>query len=210
MRQEKLTFIIVFLTFIVFSLVQPVSAEGQGTSTPKENLFSGLSLKFGWMTKPNVEGLGDKWIASIAFDKKIRPYLAWGLECQPYFRGYKGGDIKTSLIAGNVFLNAKGGYPIGKLINMKALWFLKPLKLYGGLGAGVELSNISVTIEGESYNDFNLHFAWHMIFGVEYALPKISFIVEYQPVRVIDKNLEPSTIKSSYLFLGIRLYNFKI
>ncbi|MCK5056995.1 MAG: hypothetical protein KAT34_10090 [Candidatus Aminicenantes bacterium] len=197
MKQKKQNLTIYCLVFFILLVTNSGFAKKKNVSNTDEKLFSGFSLKLG----------ANKWIGSIGFDLGLKPWLALGLEFQPYFRSFKSETdpvFKTSEITGNIFLNLKAGYPVGKLIKSNTLRFLKPLKLYGGIGAGTKISNFTVTMSGDSINDFNLRFAWHMIFGAEYPLSKISIILEYQPVKVINKDLEPSTVKSNYWMIGIR------
>jgi hypothetical protein len=183
------------------------SVSGQAAVKPAhhssgEGLFQGGFIKMGLMTSPDADRFGDKWIAAIGFDRMVIPYLAWGLEFQPYFRSNKYTDFKYSIFAGNLFLNIKGGYPVGKLV--KALKFLHPLKICAGLGAGAELSVTSFTFPDDDMTKFKARFAWHMIFGAEYDLKKFGLILEIQPLRVIHSELEPSTLKYSYIMFGIR------
>jgi hypothetical protein len=169
-----------------------------------DDLFQGGFIKMGLMTSPDAEGLGDKWIAAIGFDRMVIPYLAWGLEFQPYFRSNKYQDFKYSLFAGNLFLNVKGGYPVGKLVKAKTLRFFHPLKVFAGLGAGTELSLTSFSLPDDDMTKFKVRFAWHLVFGAEYDLKNLGLIFEIQPLRVIHSELEPSTIKYSYIMFGIR------
>lgn len=195
---------------ILFAMVLLFLASTSGRAAVKraqpssgDGLFQGGFVKLGLMTSPAADGLGDKWIAAIGFDRMVIPYLAWGLEFQPYLRSEKYQDIKYNHYAANLFLNARGGYPVGKLV--KALKFLHPLKVFAGLGAGAELSVTSITLPDDDMTKFKARFAWHLAFGFEYATGKGGLIFEIQPVRVSHSELEPSTIKYSYIMLGIRL-----
>jgi hypothetical protein len=72
------------------------------------------------------------------------------------------------------------------------------------LGAGAELSVTSLTILDDDMVKFKARIAWHMLFGIEYAIGKGGLIFEIQPVRVIHSELEPSASKYSYIMFGIR------
>ena len=167
----------------------------------QEKLFSGFYLKGGTMTSPKMDSFGDKWIAVLGFDKVIGKYMAWGLEFQPYYRNFSEASFDLSFhnLSMNIFVNFKGGINFGK--------FFEPLKfftLYGGVGVGTSLSFSYIDFEGVSSTDFAAHFAWHYMIGSEISLGKMNLILEVQGVRVIDPDIDPSTISLGYFMIGIR------
>lgn len=167
----------------------------------QEKLFSGFYLKGGTMTSPKVDGFGDKWIFALGFDKPIGSYLTWGLEFQTYYRNYSvdSFDFTMHSLASNIFLNVKGGINLGKFIKK-----LKFLTLYGGLGVGTSLSFSYIDFSGVSSTDFATRFAWHYMFGGEISLGKMNIILEIQGVKVIDPDIDPSTMSLNYLLVGLR------
>lgn len=197
--------VILALVMVLLISEQSILAQKQKHLAAGDGLFRGTYVKFGLMTSPDADGFGDKWIAAIGFDRMIMPYLAWGLEFQPYVRSAKHPNFKYTSFTSNLFLHAKGGYPVGKLIKAKALRFIAPLKAFAVIGAGTELSVTALTFPDDDDTQFKARFAWHLVFGFEYAIGKGGLILEIQPVRVIHSELEPSSIKYSYILLGIRL-----
>ncbi len=167
----------------------------------QEKLFSGIFLKGGFMTSPSGVGLGESWISGIGFDSSIGKYLTWGFELQPYTRSITIPAISTtfSSIAGNVFLNIKGGINMGKIINA-----LRSMNLYLGAGAGTQLLYQSVKYSGASDSEFMANFMWHILFGAEFDIGKLNLIVEWQFDKTIVKNLDPSTVSTTFLMFGIR------
>ena len=167
----------------------------------QEKLFSGFYLKGGVMTSPKVDSFGEKWIVSLGFDSPIGNYLTWGLEFQPYYRNFSDDLINLTMhsLASNIFLNVKGGVNPGR--------FYKPLKfltLYGGLGIGSSLSFFYVDIDGASGSEFDVMFAWHFMFGGEISLGKMNVIIEFQGVKVVDPDIDPSTMSLGYFLIGLR------
>jgi len=167
----------------------------------QDKLFSGFYLKAGTITSPKIDSFGDKWIIALGFDKAIGKYMAWGIEFQPFYRNFSDESIDLSMhnLSMNVFVNFKAGINLGK--------FFEPLKLftlYGGLGVGSSLSFSYIDIAGVTGSDFNVMFAWHYMFGSEIALGKMNLILEIQGVKVIDPDIDPSTMSLNYFMLGIR------
>ena len=164
-------------------------------------LFSGFYLKGGAMTSPKVDSFSDKWIISLGFDKAIGKYMAWGLEFQPYYRNFseESFDLSFHNLSMNVFVNFKGGINPGI--------FFEPLKfltLYGGLGVGTELSFSYIDFEGVTSTEFAVRFAWHYMIGSEISLGKMNVILEIQGVKVIDPDIDPSTMSLGYFMIGLR------
>jgi len=167
----------------------------------QEKLFSGFFLKGGFMTSPSGVDFGNSWITGLGFDSPIGKYLTWGLELQPYYRSFTIPAISTtfSSIAGNVFFNVKAGTNLGMITNS-----LKFMNLYLGVGAGTQLVYQSVKFSGVTDSEFIVNFAWHILFGTEFNIGKLNLIVEWQFDKTIVKNLDPSTVSTTFLMFGIR------
>jgi len=164
-------------------------------------LFKGFYLKGGWMTKPKVDSFGDKWVLDLGFDTPIGKYLTWGLEFQPYFRSFSDDvfDFTTYNLVTNIFLNVKAG------INLGILWDkIDFMTVYFGGGPGVSLSYIYADLEGSTRSQFDVFFAWHIVYGVEFKLGKMNIIAEFQSNKVINPDFDPSTESASYFLLGLR------
>jgi len=164
-------------------------------------LFKGFFTKFGYMTSPKVDSLGDKWVVDLGFDSPIGQYATWGLELQPYFRSYSAPLINftASNLVTNIFLNVKGG------INLGQLWDkLKIMTIYLGGGPGVSLGYLYSDFAGVTGSQFDVFFAWHIVYGAEFKLGKMNIIVEFQSNKVINPDIDPSTQSSRYFLVGLR------
>jgi opacity protein-like surface antigen len=163
-----------------------------------EKLFSGYSAKFGLQTSPKTIGFGDRWLLDLGRDWGINPFLAVGLELQPYFHHISAASLSMSIIGANLFVNAKGGVNIGRFV--EKLKFLTP---YVGLGLGGAFASTSSKFENEKVSRTDFNFAWHLMFGLEVALKNLSLILEIQTVKISDPELSPDTAQH-FLMLGIR------
>jgi hypothetical protein len=163
-----------------------------------KKLFSGYFAKFGLMTSPKAS-FGDKWLLDFGKDWGIiNPFMTVGFEVQPYFRSFSDSDFSDSTLGANFFINAKGGANIGRFV--KKLNFLTP---YVGFGLGGTFSFSSSKAGTEKINDTNLYFAWHLMFGSEVVLKKMSVILELQMVKVSVPKISPDAIQY-FLMLGAR------
>jgi len=169
----------------------------QRASPPVEKLFSGLSAKFGIMTQPAAR-FGDRWLLAIGYDKGINPFLAAGLELQPYFRSFSDADFSDTTIGANLFLNAKGGVNIGRFAES-----LKLLTPYLGVGLGGAMAFSSSKSGSEKVSDFAFNFAWHMMFGIEVELKGMSAILEFQILKVSLPDINPDPTQYFWMF-GVR------
>jgi len=167
----------------------------------QKKLFSGFYLKGGYMLSPSGLGFGESWISSIGFDSPIGGFLTWGFELQPFYRSKTVNVLNTtfSSIGGNAFLNIKAGVNMGILKNS-----LKFMNIYFGGGAGAQLLNQSVKFSGNTESEFIARFAWHILLGTEFDLGSINLIFDLQFNKTIIKNLDPSTVSSTFLLVGIR------
>ncbi len=164
-------------------------------------LFKGFYLKAGYMTKPKVDSLGDKWVFDLGFDTPIGKYAAWGLEFQPYFRSFSADaiDFTAYNLVTNIFLNVKGG------INLGVLWDkIDFITLFLGGGPGVSLGYLYTDYNGITGSQFDVMFAWHIVYGAEFKLGKMNIIVEFQSNKVINTEIDPSTQSSNYFLFGLR------
>ncbi len=166
-----------------------------------EILFKGFFLKGGYMTNPKVESIGDKWVADLGFDSPIGKYATWGLEFQPYFRSYSADLINFTAynLVTNIFLNVKCGINLGRLWNK-----LKIMTVFLGGGPGVSLSYLYTDYNGITGSQFDVMFAWHLVYGAEFQLGKMNIIVEFQSNKVINSDLDPSTQSSNFVLFGLR------
>lgn len=193
------------LLALLFSLPMAAVELAKKTDTDIKGLFGGGFLKFGIQTSPKMDRFADKWLVSIGFDKRlVIPYLTWGLEFQPFYRSIDDPDFSVRSVVCNLFFNLKGGYPVGRLVRSDMLRFLRPFKVYGGLGAGSELSLSYITFRDDDNTEFKTRFAWHMVFGIEYALKGFGVFIEFQPLWVTHSELDPSAVSSSCILFGIR------
>lgn len=166
-------------------------------SAAPEKLFSGLAAKFGIMTTP-AASFGDRWLLALTYEKGINPFLAAGLELQPYFRSFSDAEISDSTVGANLFLNAKGGVNIGRFAES-----LKLLTPYAGFGLGMAFATSSSKSGSEKVSRTDFNFAWHLMFGLEVVLKKLSLISEIQIIKISvpETDLDPSRY---FLMLGVR------
>ncbi|MEN8222067.1 MAG: SH3 domain-containing protein [Acidobacteriota bacterium] len=164
-------------------------------------LFKGFYLKGGWMTKPSVDSLGDKWVADLGFDSPIGKYATWGLEFQPYFRSFSADSIDFTAynLVTNIFLNVKGGISPGLLWDK-----LDFITVFLGAGPGVSLGYLYTDFEGVTGSQFDVMFAWHIVYGAEFRLGKMNIVVEFQSNKVINTDVDPSTQSANYFLIGLR------
>jgi opacity protein-like surface antigen len=174
----------------------PRPRAGAKSTTP-EKLFSGLAVKFGIMTTPAAR-FGDRWLLAFTFEKGINPFLTAGLELQPYFRSFSDAEISDSTVGANLFLNAKGGVNIGRFV--ESLRLLTP---YAGFGLGMAFAASSSKSGSEKVSRTDFNFAWHLMFGLEVVLKKLSLIYEIQIIKISvpETNPDPSRY---FMMLGIR------
>lgn len=180
---------------------EPQARAGKKPARPapqsSDVLCQGLSARFGLMTAP-AASFGDRWLLSLAWDKGFSPYFAAGLELQPYFRGFSDAEFRSSTLAANLFLKAKAGVNLGRLV--EKLDFLTP---YAGLGLGAALAATSSSFQNQKISQFDVNFAWHLLLGLELNLKSIDLIVEFQALKVSIPELEPN-ITQYFLMLGFR------
>ncbi len=167
--------------------------------TPESSdvLFQGLSARFGLMTAP-AASFGDRWLLSLAYDRGFNPYFTLGLEIQPYFRSFSDAEFRSSTLAANLFLKAKAGVNLGRFV--EKLDFLTP---YAGLGLGAALASTSSSFQDQKISQFDINFAWHLLFGLELNLKSIDLIMEFQALKVSFPELEPN-ITQYFLLFGFR------
>jgi len=103
-----------------------------------------------------------------------------------------------STMGANLFVNAKGGVNIGRFV--EKLNFLTP---YIGFGLGGAFASTSSTFENEKASRTDFYFAWHLMFGLEVALKKMSVILELQTVKIAVPETSPDAAQH-FLMLGIR------
>jgi opacity protein-like surface antigen len=163
-----------------------------------EKLFSGYYAKFGLQTSPKTIGFGDRWLLDLGRDWGINPFLAVGLELQPYFHHISAASLSMSIIGANLFVNAKGGVNIGRFV--EKLDFLTP---YIGFGLGGAFASTSSTFESEKVSRTNFYFAWHLMFGFEVTLKNMDLILELQTVKVSVPGISPDAAQH-FLMLGVR------
>ena len=166
------------------------------SATP-EKLFSGLAAKFGYMTAP-AASFGDRWLLACTYEKGINPFLAAGLELQPYFRSFSDATLSSSTLGANLFLNAKCGVNIGRFVES-----LKLLTPYAGFGLGMAFAATSSEFGGEKVSQSDFNFAWHLMFGIEVALKNLSLLYEIQIIKISvpETNPDPSRY---FMMLGVR------
>jgi opacity protein-like surface antigen len=162
-----------------------------------EKLFSGFFAKFGLMTTP-AASFGDKWLLDFGKDWGINPFLAAGFELQPYFRSFSDSGFSDSTLGANIFVNAKGGVNLGRFV--ETLKFLSP---YIGFGLGSAFAASSSKFGTEKVSSTNFYFAWHLMFGVEVVLKKMSAILEFQIIKIAVPEISPD-LAQHFLMLGIR------
>jgi opacity protein-like surface antigen len=162
-----------------------------------EKLFSGLSAKFGLRTTP-AGSLGDRWLLALALDKGINPFLALGLEVQPYYRHFKDTELSASTLGTQLFANVKGGVNIGRFVPS-----LKLLTPYLGCGLGGAFAFSSSTAGEEKASRANFYFAWHLMFGLEVALKNMSVILELQSIKISVPETTPD-LTQYFWMIGIR------
>ncbi|HSQ36096.1 MAG TPA: SH3 domain-containing protein [Candidatus Binatia bacterium] len=179
----------------------PAKAAARGRGSAKiaapEKLFSGLAAKFGYRT--NLPGrFGDRWLLALTYEKGINPFLAAGLELQPYFRSFSDAGFSDSALGANLFLNAKGGVNIGRFV--ESLKFLTP---YAGFGLGTAFISSSSEFGGGKVGSTDLYFAWHLMFGFEVALKKLGLIFEIQMLKVSVPEIDPDPTQG-WMMIGVR------
>jgi hypothetical protein len=171
--------------------------EFKETKPAGGHLFSGFSLKIGWMTSPNAGGFGNTWLASVAYDFGIQRNFALGFEIQPSYHSYS--DIGLTTIPVLAFVNFKAGFNAGDLVK-----FMRFINLYGGAGAGAETSFNSIKFDdGETVSKFKARFAFHFLFGAEIDLKAVRLVGEYQLMQASDPNVD-TTYFRHYILLGLR------
>ena len=69
--------------------------RGRGTSSDQARLFSGWSMKIGWMSHPNGGGFGDTWLASLGYDFGIQRNFAVAFEIMPSYHNYSDIGLKV-------------------------------------------------------------------------------------------------------------------
>ena len=166
-------------------------------STAPEKLFSGLTAKFGLMTKP-AGGFGDRWLLACTYEKGINPFLAAGLELQPYFRSFSDAEFSSSTLGANLFLNAKGGVNIGRFVES-----LKLLTPYAGFGLGMAFATSSSKFGSDKASSTDFNFAWHLMFGIEVALKNLSLLYEIQIIKISVPETDPDPSRY-FMMLGVR------
>jgi hypothetical protein len=195
---KKLIFFIIIASFFL----QPVLGEEK-----KEVLFSGFNFKIGFQTSPETEGFLNKLIFALGADYGINEYLSWGWEAQPFFKSSSSDgppEFSRTLFAANFFANVKAGIRMGQFISGKSLDFLKPLKIFFGIGLGARPAFSSFRVDDDSDSSFDLKFAWRIMYGFQYSLEKFSIIMEIQSVKVINKDLDPGTLTYNFIMFGLR------
>ncbi|MCJ7581601.1 MAG: hypothetical protein MUP98_13825 [Candidatus Aminicenantes bacterium] len=190
LRTTILLVIILLFSFYPLYARQSLPPDNQ-SSIKKENLLSGLSLKFGWLQSVYLDRINDKWLASVALNFGLGRNFAWGFEIQPSYQSEKFTDISMKIIPIMGFLNLKGG--------MK---FLFPT-FFAGAGVGAMANYTSIKYDGETYSDFSVIPAYHFLAGFELDLKSFALLIEYQMIKVIDPDIDPDSY-THYLLLGIR------
>jgi hypothetical protein len=101
-------------------------------------------------------------------------------------------------VGANLFLNAKGGANLGRF--SESLKFLTP---YAGFGLGMAFAASSSKSGSEKASRTDFNFAWHMLFGLEVVLKKLSLIYEIQIIKISvpETNPDPSRY---FMMLGVR------
>lgn len=176
---------------------KPAPRPQPAKAAVQEKLFSGLAVKFGLRTKPPAS-FGDRWLLSLAWEKGLNPFLAAGLELQPYFRSSSDAGFSSSALGANLFLNAKGGVNMGRF--SEKLKFLTP---YAGAGLGGAFASYSSKFEGQKASGTQFNFAWHMMFGLEAAVKNLSAILEFQILKVSVADIDPD-LTQYFWMLGVR------
>ncbi|MBN2345878.1 MAG: SH3 domain-containing protein [Candidatus Aminicenantes bacterium] len=174
---------------------KPVPAPAKAAAP--EKLFAGLALKFGIQTTPAAD-FADRWLLALTYEKGINPFLAAGVEIQPYFRSYSDAEFSASTLGANLFLNAKGGVNLGRFT--EKLKFLTPYAGFG-LGPAFAFSNSKAGAEKASSADFR--FAWHLLFGFEVTLKKLGLIYEIQILKVSVAETDPD-LTQYFMMVGVR------
>ena len=81
---------------------------------------------------------------------------------------------------------------------------LKFLTVYLGGGPGVSLSYLHTDYQGVTGSQFDVMFAWHIVYGLEVGLGKMNIVVEFQSNKVINPDADPSTQSSRCFLIGLR------
>jgi len=208
-KKNKGKISMIFFLCFWFLLISPLHTkqqEKQATQVknkslklaPSNTLFTGFHYKGGWMSYPEADGFGNKWILSVGYDIGLMNYLYLGAELQPYFRNFSYGDLSHSSFSTNLFIHIRGGINLGEIFRK-----LKFLKLQAGLGPGIEFSNTSIESEGLSGSDLNVRPAWHLVYGVEIILKKVNIILEFQTIHVAVPDISPDP-SYRFVMVGIR------
>jgi opacity protein-like surface antigen len=163
-----------------------------------EKLFTGFYAKFGLQTSPKTFGFGDQWLLDVGRDWGINPFLAVGLELQPYFHRSSDTSSSMNIIGTNLFVNAKGGVNIGRFV--EKLKFLTP---YAGIGLGGAFASLSSNFGNDKFSSTDFNFAWHLLFGLEVALKNLSVLLEIQTVKILVPDVSPDTALH-FLMIGVR------
>jgi opacity protein-like surface antigen len=182
---------------------EPVSSRPAKKSkiipaSASEKLFSGYYAKFGLQTSPKTSGFGNRWLLDLGRDWGINPFLAVGLELQPYFHHSANEAFSINTMGANLFVNARGGVNIGRFVEQ--LKFLTP---YAGIGLGGAFASSSSKLGDEKFSSSDFNFAWHLMFGFEVALKNLSVIMEIQTVKISVPEVAPDPAQH-FLMIGVR------
>ncbi len=156
---------------------------------------SGFFLKIG----VDAKGYGH-WIGSVGFDFRLFKYLALGIEVMPSLTRLSNDaiDLDQTTTSALAYLNIKTG---------TSLHFIKPkldfIKVYGGWGGGLALSNTKVTYEGTTSTLFKTDPSMHIGVGFEMDTGAFNLIFEYNRRRILDPDVDPD-ICLEYLMFGFR------
>jgi opacity protein-like surface antigen len=164
----------------------------------REKLFSGYYAKFGLQSSPKTSGFGNRWLLDLGRDWGINPFLAVGLELQPYYHHSGNAEFSMNTMGANLFANVKGGINIGRFVDK--LKFLTP---YAGIGLGGAFASSSSTLGEDNFSASDFNFAWHLMFGFEVALKNLSVILEIQTVKISVPELAPDPTQH-FLMIGVR------
>ncbi len=173
--------------------LEPVAAPAVHTITGR--IPSGFFLKMG----VDANGYGH-WIGSFGFDFRLFKYVALGIEVMPSLTRLANDDIELdqTTTSALTYLNIKAG---------TSLHFIKPqldfIKIYGGWGGGLALSNTKVSYEGSSSNLFKTDPTMHITVGFELDAGKFNLIFEYNRRRILDPDVDPD-VCLEYLMFGFR------
>lgn len=176
------------------------SQEQEPQSAPASHTLTGR-VPSGFFLKMGVDANGyGHWIGSIGFDFRLFKYVALGIEVMPSFTSLSNDDVglDQTTTSALTYLNIKAG---------TSLHFIKPqmdfIKVFGGWGGGLALSNTKATYEGTTSNLFKTDPSMHIIAGFELDAGKVSLIFEYNRRRILDPDVDPDACLE-YIMFGIR------